>query len=267
MIIAELNGKLPSKLKDKEDILTSNVFSFFKYSNRKWFKDYLSEIGIEISLEESEKAEFIFWPNYEDRTQPDLVVVCGNYYLLFEAKLYSDFSPKSANSESQIEREILMGKMSAENLDKEFVYIALTAEYYKNKIKYEKYDNDKLNFIWTNWQEISNFIENILENGNTKQNKQFADDLFTLLVNKKLRSFKGVTKIRIPNKIEYIKLIFYNMNTSKFKGEFTGFLQNLQNFKKIIKYKKKYQKSFFTTLKKFDVFIDQNIIYSGGKYE
>jgi len=267
MIIAELNGKLPSKLKDSEDILTSNVFSFFKYSNRNWFKDYLSEIGIEISLGESEKAEFIFWPNYEDRTQPDLVVVCGKYYLLFEAKLNSDFSPKSTNSDSQIEREISMGKMSAENLYKEFVYIALTAEYYKNKTKYEKYENDKLIFIWTNWQVISSFIENKLENENLNHDKQFADDLFTLLVKKRLRSFKGLTKIRIQNKVEYKKMIFYNMKTSKFKGEFTGFLPNLQNFRKIMPYKKIYSKSFFNTLKKFNAFINQELFYIGGNHE
>ena len=249
MIIAELNGKLPRKLKDKEDILTSNVFSFFKYSNREWFKDYLSEIGIEISLKESEKAEFIFWPNYEDKTQPDLVVVCGNYYLLFEAKLYSDFSPKSANSKSQIEREILMGKMSAENLDKEFVYIALTAEYYKNKIKYEKYENDKLNFIWTNWQTISSYIEEKIENENFKKNKQFASDLFSLMLKKKLRSFEGILKLRAKYKIETIDNIFYKINTSKFKGELTGFILNLNGFEKILKYKRIYLKSFFLTLR------------------
>ncbi len=34
MYLAELHGKLLSKLEKREDILTSNVFSFFKYSNR-----------------------------------------------------------------------------------------------------------------------------------------------------------------------------------------------------------------------------------------
>ena len=151
MILAELNGKIPSRLIDKEDILTSNVFSFFKYSDRKLLKDYLAELGILVTSSESENAEFIFWPSYEDGTEPDLIIICGEYYLLFEAKLYSDFSPKTATADSQIEREIKMGKMSAENLNKKFVYIALTAEYYKNRQKYLKYETDEFLFIWTNW--------------------------------------------------------------------------------------------------------------------
>ena len=93
MIIAELNGKIPSKLEDKEDILTSNIFSFLKYSSRRLLKDYLSLLGIDVTLNDSKNAEFIFWPKYDDRTEPDLVIVCGDNYILFEAKLYSDFSP------------------------------------------------------------------------------------------------------------------------------------------------------------------------------
>jgi len=172
MIIAELNGKIPSKLDDKEDILTSNVFSFFKYSNRQIFKDYLSKLGIDITLQESENAEFIFWPSYEDGTEPDLVIICGKYYLLFEAKLYSDFSPKTKSIASQIEREISMGRMTADNLNKEFVYIAITAEYYKDRKKYLKYETEELFFIWTNWQFIASFIENKLESENLQQNRE-----------------------------------------------------------------------------------------------
>ena len=180
MIIAELKGKIPSKFDNKEDILTSNVFSFFKYSDRRLFKEYLSKLGIEVTLKESENAEFIFWPSYEDRTEPDLVVICGKYYLLFEAKLDSDFSPKTATSDFQIEREIKMGKMSAENLNKKFVYITITKEYYKDRNKYQKYENRDFLFVWTNWQFISRFIDQRLESGNIKQDREFANDLYLL---------------------------------------------------------------------------------------
>lgn len=264
MIIAELNGKIPSKLKDKEDILTSNVFSFFKYSDRQLFKDYLAELGIEVTLNESENAEFIFWPSYDDGTEPDLIVVCGKYYLLFEAKLYSDFSPKTITTDSQIEREIRMGKMSAENINKEFVYIALTAEYYKNRKKYLKYETDEFLFIWTNWQFISSFIDKKLESGNLQQNREFANDLFSLLVKKRLRSFEGITNIKIQNEIELSDNIFYNVNTSKFKGEFSGFTMNLQGFEKILSYQKIYQKAFFTSLNKFEEFNNQTVFYNGN---
>jgi len=63
MILAELQGKIPGKLEDKEDILTSNVFSFFKYADRRLLKQYLDHIGITISLHDAQNAEFIFWPN------------------------------------------------------------------------------------------------------------------------------------------------------------------------------------------------------------
>jgi hypothetical protein len=50
MYLAELKGKLPSKLAESEDMLTSNVFSFFKYSNRsRYLKRLMSLIPIEAS--------------------------------------------------------------------------------------------------------------------------------------------------------------------------------------------------------------------------
>lgn len=46
MYLAELYGKLPSRIERMEDILTSNVFSFFKYSTREIFlKGYLNKLG------------------------------------------------------------------------------------------------------------------------------------------------------------------------------------------------------------------------------
>ena len=264
MIIAELNGKIPSKLNDKEDILTSNGFSFFKYSDRLLFKDYLSELGIKVTLNESENTEFIFWPCYEDGTEPDLVVICGKYYLLFEAKFYSDFSPETTTIASQIEREISMGKMTADNINKEFIYIVITAEYYKDRKKYLEYENRDFKFIWTNWQFISSFIDRKLESENLQQNREFANDLFSLLVKKRLRSFEGITNIKIQNEIELSDNIFYNVNTSKFKGEFSGFAMNLQGFEKIILYQKIYQKAFFTSLNKFHEFNNQTVFYNGN---
>ncbi len=261
MIIAELNGKMPSKLDDKEDILTSNVFSFFKYSDRQLFKDYLSYLGLNITLNESKNAEFTFWPIYDDGTEPDLIVVCGKYYLLFEAKLYSDFSPKTSTINSQIEREITMGKLSAKNLDKEFVYIALTAEYYKNKTKYFEYENNDFSFIWTNWQTIASFLNDKLENKHLGQNKDFAFDLFSLLVKKRLRSFNGLRNIKITKRIELKESVFYNVHTSKFKGEFYGFIENLCEFEKVLSYKRIFKRSYFTSLNNFENYNNPKIFY------
>lgn len=261
MIIAELKGKIPSKLHNKEDLLTSNVFSFFKYSDRKIFKDYLSMLGIKVSLNESEKAEFIFWPSYEDGTEPDLIVICGKFYLLFEAKLYSDFSPQTSTTNSQIEREIEMGKNTAENIDKEFIYIAITAEYFKNKKKYQKYETAEYRFIWTNWQLIASFIDHTLENDILENNREFAQDLFFLLVKKRLRSFEGINNKRFHNKIKLVDNIFYNVATSKFKGLFSGFTSIFVGYDIVLPYEKVFHKTFFKTLNDFEISENKTIFY------
>lgn len=263
MILAELNGKIPSKLNGKEDILTSNVFSFLKYSNRQYLKDYLYGLGIKVSLKESENAEFIFWPKYEDGTEPDLVILCGDYYLLFEAKLYSDFSSGTDDVGSQIEREIVMGKRAANHVDKEFVYVAITAEYYKDKKKYLEYENREFRFLWTNWQFFSRFIEEKIYSENLEQNKEFAIDLFSLLVKNRLRSFEGIRNIIFENSIEFEDAIFYNLNTSKFKGIFTGFVENLQSFEVIPQYGKIFKKSYFSGLALGEIANNQVIFYNG----
>ena len=89
MYLAELRGKLSSRVERMEDVLTSNVFSFFKYSSRDIFlKKYLNELGFNVSDREAEEAEFRFWPVFEEGTEPDLVIIVGDYYLLIEAKYF-----------------------------------------------------------------------------------------------------------------------------------------------------------------------------------
>ncbi len=262
MIIAELKGKLPSKFNRREDILTSNVFSFFKYSDRQLFREYLLKLGIEITLNESRNAEFIFWPTYEDRTEPDLVVICGRYYLLFEAKLYSDFSLKTSTNDPQIYREIKMGKMLAKNLNKKFVYVVITAEYYKNNIKYNQYKMKDSSFIWTNWQFITNFLEDKLENGEIKQNEEFARDLFLLLIKKGLRRFKGIVNLKNTPIIKLNDNIFYATDTSMFKYNISKLLKSLK-VKVVDKYQRSYKRLFFSSLNCFEIVIIKKIFYNG----
>jgi hypothetical protein len=111
MYLAELCGKLSSRVERMEDVLTSNVFSFFKYSSRDIFlKKYLNKLGFDISVREAEEAEFKFWPVFEDGTEPDLVIMAGNYYLLIEAKYFSEFSEGTKKDEHQLLREIKNGQ-------------------------------------------------------------------------------------------------------------------------------------------------------------
>lgn len=265
MIIAELNGKLPSNIETKEDILTSNVFSFFKYSNRNLLKEYLKALGINVSLQDAHDAEFLFWQCYEDNTEPDIVIICGEYYILFEAKLYSDFSPKTDKIECQIVREIQMGKQFAENINKKFVYVAITAEYFMRKEKYFKYESKDYIFIWTNWQKISFFLENKLLDDSIHTDKYFAEDLYALLIKKRLRSYKGMVHLQTNNlKIPQTPL-FYNLNTSKFKGIFTGFVENLKDLPTVKTLQWNFKKSYFRNLKTFELTSNETIFYHGNQ--
>lgn len=226
--------------------------------------EYLIQLGINVSFNDSKNAEFRFWQSYDDGTEPDLIVVCGEFYILFEAKLYSDFSPKTSTIASQISREIKMGKLASENENKEFVYVAITAEYNKDKTKYLKYETKDFNFIWTNWQTVTNFLETQLVKNNLLHNKEFANDLYNLLIKKRLRSYIGIANVQGLQNFNNYSSIFYNLKTSKFKGEFSGFLESLAEFEKIGQFSKFYQKSYFQNIKTCKINQPENIFYNGN---
>ena len=165
-----------------EDILTSNVFSFFKYSNREIFlKDYLNRLGFDISAQEAHEAEFIFWPRFEENTEPDLVIVVGDYYLLIEAKYFSDFGRETKKTNAQLEREMTGGKLDAKAYGKKFMLIAITTDHYYKDKKFKVIPPDfKPDFKWTNWQFVSRFLNDILESQKVinEQERAFALDLY-----------------------------------------------------------------------------------------
>ena len=157
-----------------------------------------------------------------------------------------------------------MGNLAAKNENKEFVYIAITAEYHKDKKKYSKYGDNDFKFIWTNWQTITNFLETILTNQSLFQYREYANDLFSLLTKKNLRSYIGIINIKINERINHHSFIFYNRNTSKFKGEFSGFVENLGQFAQIGNYKKSFYNSYFSNLQIFTIHTYENIFYNGS---
>ena len=121
MYLAELHGKLSSRIEGMEDVLTSNVFSFLKYSTRKLFlKGYLGRLGFAVSDRQADDAEFLFWPRLEEETEPDLVIIVGNYYILVEAKYFSGFAEGTKKTKAQLLREIDEGRLDAKNYGKDF---------------------------------------------------------------------------------------------------------------------------------------------------
>ena len=238
MYQAELRGKLSSRIERMEDILTSNVFSFFKYATREIFlKGYLAELGFVVSDQEASEAEFIFWPRFEENTEPDLVIIVGDYYLLIEAKYFSEFGGETEKSEAQLIREINGGKLDAKNYNKTFKLIAITADHYYKENRFDVIPSEfRAHFKWTNWQSVAAFLNNILQTraGIRQQEHHFALDLYSLLDKKNLRGFQSLDILQdtIPHLKPYESL-FFEAKTAKFRGAFIGFRESLLFDKKI----------------------------------
>ena len=275
MYQAELRGKLSSRIERMEDVLTSNVFSFFKYSTREIFlKGYLKILGFDVSDKEAKEAEFIFWPHFEENTEPDLVIIVGNYYLLIEAKYFSDFGGETNKTKAQLIREIEGGKLDAKNYGKDFVLIAITADSYYKETKFQAIKSDATpHFKWTNWQLVASLLNNILASNKKirKQEQDFALDLYNLLDKKNLREFQSFDILFLIN--PYLKphvSVFFEAKTAKFRGAFIGFMEGLSFDKKSVQLRKSIflssEKKMFTRLLQSGKlkYIPNSIFYSGG---
>lgn len=226
MYIAELKGKLSAHHEILEDVLTSNVFSFFKYSNRRTFlKPFLINLGIKVTDEDVRNAEFVFWPVYEDGTEPDVVLIVGDYYILFEAKYYSDFGS------DQLKREIEGGQKDAQNKQKQFILVAITADYSEPKAKFRKI-RQSIDFRWVNWHFVTAFLERKLEG--RIPNRLLAEDLYSLLIRKNLRMFEGFCDLFHMGKFLECRFAFFDYVSAKYRGDFIGFNEIFSYWKKVI---------------------------------
>jgi hypothetical protein len=235
---AELKGKLSLSDEKKEDVLTSNVFSFFKYSTRKIFlKEYLRRLGFSVTDNEVETAEFLFWPRYEENTEPDLVLIVGIYYLLFEAKYFSDFGQETVTTRSQLIREITGGMLDAKAYQREFHLIAITADHYHKPWKFESIPHDLQQHLqWTNWQMVSRLLYDMLKYGwdLNCEDRDFAQDLYYLLDKKNLRNFFGTHLAHRENpRLAQMVSIFFEAKTARHRGDFIGFLPSLSVDQKV----------------------------------
>jgi len=239
MYIAEIKGKLSPRLENMEDILTSNVFSFFKYADRLVFlHGYLRELGIDIKTDDVTETVFEFWPRYEDYTEPDVVIQTREYYILVEAKYFSDFSGETTKTKAQLIREIENGIGHARTLGKTFKLLAITADSYE---KPERLATLPEQFIplcrWTNWQSVARYLKHILEINEAIRFEDaiFARDLYELLDKKNLRSFIGLQEsIIIRGVLEHCDQVFFEARTAKHRGDFIGFQESLSTIAVII---------------------------------
>jgi hypothetical protein len=215
-----------------EDVLTSNVFSFFKYADRSLFlKRFLYDLGFKVTDDAAQAATFCFWPTYENNTEPDLVIKAGSYYILFEAKYHSGFGIQTEKTEAQLVRELQGGVFEADAYKLQFALVAITADYVYRDTILSEIPGEYLQYVkWTNWQKVSALIEQVLnETKEIKDNERlFAEDLNGLLDKKNLRGYRGpgVLFDSIPNLLER-EVIFFEAQTAKFRGDFIGFIESL----------------------------------------
>ena len=142
MIIAEIQSKLnyvdfsdealseqattqDILLTRKEDVLTSNVFGILKNIDITIFNALLREAGIEALHGE---PEFIFWPRYEDNTEPDLIVKTPTQYLIIEVKYLSDFDKGTNDKFPQLLREIYGAQKDRSSSDQQIIFLGITRE-------------------------------------------------------------------------------------------------------------------------------------------
>jgi len=235
MYIAELKGKIPREFEFKEDILTSNVFSFFKYSTREIFlKALIDFLEITIGTTDLGNAEFIFWPKFEDGTEPDLLILIGGHYLLFEAKYTSGFGQETEFIQHQLEREYLQGCLQAKTLGLKFSFFAITNDLFENKEKY----SDVPKFLWgkvkfINWQNVTSLIEKILSSklALSVGDRMMAEDLYSLLLLKGLRIYEGFRHCKSLGSVSQPKnTIFYEVSNSISINRFKGYERSLVEF-------------------------------------
>ncbi|MFZ5855224.1 MAG: hypothetical protein ACOYZ6_00185 [Chloroflexota bacterium] len=233
MYLAEIHGKLSRQTENQEDILTSNVFSFFKYSDRTTFLyEFIRSLELEISINDALNAEFLFWPRFEDNTEPDLVIIIGDFYLLIEAKYHSGFGQETQSKGHQLIREIEGGIIESEKLGKKFKIIIVTAYYSeKSDLLVNIPEKHRRNIIWTNWQKIAFFLYQQIENNPSfsSENRLFANDLYELLVRKKLRNYEGSSALMVSFKALSINTgdVFFGARSSNYRGKFMGFMNIL----------------------------------------
>jgi hypothetical protein len=278
MYMAEIHHKLAKKYEGMEDILTSNVFSFFKYSSRTIFlKGFLNYLGLPVTEAEAKSAEFTFWPRFSDGTEPDLILLVGDYYLLVEAKYFSDFGMETEKTKAQLVRELENGRLDANSSNKIFKLIAITEDYRKKEQKLKDVPAEfRQDVIWTKWQQVSSFLYEIVFSSNRLENTElaFAQDLYLLLEKKKLRDFRGSSFYPKLTGLSFkdFERIFFEVKSATHRGEFVGFSEVLQ-IVELIKPAEKFvffdnKRRFYALLENFGAIEkhETTIFFKGGEH-
>lgn len=220
-----MKGKIPSKLQNSEDLLTSSIIGTFSYLSSSTYIQSILESSVNVKgnqlLFDSPIIEcrYEFWPRL-DHSEPDVLLHLRDanqqeYLLCIEAKYWSDKSSEEDTTtdiearqnwqRDQLAREIedmhtegcrKLMKVNKEKL-KSILLIYLTNDTYlpfnklKESIQFVKdIDFPVDNLYWLSWKQIFNVVNNI-KGFQTKQDAMLLTDLKGLLRKKGLVSFNG----------------------------------------------------------------------------
>jgi hypothetical protein len=226
MYQAELKGKLPPSASDREDLLTSNVFSFLKYADRTaYLGEFLHRLAkLDIPAAEFPAVSFDFWPCLDDGTQPDVVIESKTHYLLVEAKYHSGVGEEEGNPAGQLVRECDAGATEAENRGKIFHLLLITDDPTPpDRLFSHIPSHHRERATWTNWQSVARLLLDQLETAATAApNYLFARDLYDLLDHKHLRGFITFARLAEIPVAPVTQQVFFTAATASFRGDFIG---------------------------------------------
>ncbi len=172
-------------------------------------------------MKDINNAEFQFWPVYDNNTEPDVIIIVGDYYLLFEAKYKSGFMKETETKERQIIREIKGGLKQAKKLQFKYYTITRVSEtpnFLEEAPEYLEYCKA------IHWKLISKILlESLNRDDLSSSERAMVQDLKLLLEKKDLRGFISFDKLNSydrfntsNNRLFYNRDYFYDIKRSKF---------------------------------------------------
>lgn len=197
MIYAELKSKIP-EVSNREDILTSNVFTLIKLLPDQLilqiFCDLLPKNGQSILPKNETIKCFEFWKKINGLKEPDIYIELDSGFIIIIEVKYR--SPES--SEFQLKEYLELFNTESKLL------IYLTADHTEPfpTTKKEKYKY--LPIYWTNWFLLNRILNNIFSGNEIVNN--ILNTLITYLNHKKFTYFYGWDQI--DNSVNY-DLSFY----------------------------------------------------------
>lgn len=246
MLTAELKGKVPSKLANSEDLLTSSVFGSLKYLSSPSYLQSIIQSSINITggnlrfNKEFTQCNYEFWPRLNN-CEPDLLLHLKDtedeeYIICIEAKYWSgksseedtsiDIDERQNHQRDQLAREIedihtdfcldLMHANKSNIKRRLLIYLTNDTAFPYESIKTSVQHIQNINYpvaeiFWLTWRGIYTIL-NEITNYKTFQDSILLNDIKLLLEQKGLKSFDGFTGNF--KQVSPLKLTYYTSTES-----------------------------------------------------